>query len=158
LIYRGANVMLGYAQQPEDLALGATVEELRTGDIARCTSDGLYQIIGRSSRFVKLFGLRIDLDRLQSALAARGVTVLCTDDGDTLAVAAVDAGGATASDVQQLTAIAAGVPAGAVRAVLVAELPRLVSGKPDYAAVRTLAAEPPFADGSDLREMFADVL
>ena len=158
LVYRGANVMLGYAQQPEDLALGATVEELCTGDIARRDPDGLYEIIGRSSRFVKLFGLRIDLDRLQAALAEQGVTMLCTDDGDTLAVAAVDTGGATASQVQQLTATAAGVPVGVVRAALVDELPRLDSGKPDYTAVRTLAAEPPVADASDLREMFAEVL
>ncbi|MDF3341615.1 AMP-binding protein [Mycolicibacterium septicum] len=158
LIYRGANVMLGYAQQPEDLALGATVEELRTGDIARCTPDGLYEIIGRSSRFVKLFGLRVDLDRVQTTLADRSVTALCTEDGDTLAVAAVDTGRATAGEVQQLTAALAGVPAGAVRAALVPELPRLISGKPDYAAVRTLAAAPRVTDVADLKGLFAEVL
>lgn len=158
LVYRGTNVMLGYAQRPEDLALGATVEELRTGDIARCTPDGHYEIIGRSSRFVKLFGLRIDLDRLQTTLAEHGVTALCTEEGETLAVAAVGTGTATAYDVQQLTATLAGVPAGAVRAALVAELPRLVSGKPDYAAVRTLAAGPPVAEVTDLRRLFAAVL
>ncbi|QZH64400.1 AMP-binding protein [Mycolicibacterium farcinogenes] len=158
LVYRGANVMLGYADRPEDLALGATVEELRTGDIARRTSDGLYEIVGRSARFVKLFGLRIDLDRLQTTLADRGVAALCTDDGETLAVAAAGTGEATADDVQQLTATLAGVPAGAVRAVLVPELPRLISGKPDYAAVRAAVAEPRVTDVEDLRGLFADVL
>ncbi|TVY00801.1 AMP-binding protein [Mycolicibacterium porcinum] len=158
LVYRGANVMLGYAHRPEDLALGATVEELHTGDIARYTSDGLYEIVGRSGRFVKLFGLRIDLDRLQTTLAERGVTALCTEDGETLAVAAVDTDGTTSAEVQQLTAALAGVPAGAVHAVLVPELPRLISGKPDYAAVRTLATEPRVTDAEDLRALFADVL
>ncbi|BBX93418.1 AMP-binding protein [Mycolicibacterium boenickei] len=158
LVYRGANVMLGYADRPEDLALGATVEELRTGDIARRTSDGLYEIVGRSARFVKLFGLRIDLDRLQTTLADRGVAALCTDDGETLAVAAAGTGEATADDVQQLIATLAGVPAGAVRAVLVPELPRLISGKPDYAAVRAAVAEPRVTDVEDLRGLFADVL
>lgn len=156
LVYRGPNVMLGYADRPEDLALGATIEELRTGDIARRNSDGLYEIVGRSGRFVKLFGLRIDLDRLQAALADRGVRALCTDDGEKLAVAAVSTGETT--DVQQLTADLAGVPAGTVRAVLVPELPRLLSGKPDYAAVRTLTAEPRVSDVEDLRDLFADVL
>ncbi|MUL80524.1 MULTISPECIES: AMP-binding protein [unclassified Mycolicibacterium] len=160
LVYRGANVMLGYAQRPEDLALGAAVEELHTGDIARRTSDGLYEIIGRSTRFVKLFGLRIDLDRLQAGLAERGVTALCTEDGGTLAVAAVEMGKGTpnAGEVRRLTATLAGVPAGAVRAAIVAELPRLVSGKPDYEAVRALAANAPITDASDLRDLFAEVL
>ncbi|MFV8052812.1 AMP-binding protein [Mycobacterium sp. 48b] len=158
LVYRGANVMLGYADRAEDLALGATVNELCTGDIARCTADGLYEIVGRSSRFVKLFGLRIDLDCLQTTLAERGLTALCAEDGETLTVAAIDTGTVTAGEVQQLTATLAGVPAGAVRAVLVAELPRLVSGKPDYAAVRTRAAEPPVTAVADLRDLFAEVL
>ncbi|WP_454789484.1 AMP-binding protein [Mycolicibacterium lutetiense] len=158
LVYRGANVMLGYAQRPEDLALGATVEELRTGDIARCTPDGLYEIIGRSSRFVKLFGLRIDLDRVQAALAEHGVTALCTEGSDALAVAALGIGNATADEVQRLTATVAGVPVSAVRAVTVPELPRLVSGKPDYPAVRALVAGSPRADAADLRQLFADVL
>lgn len=158
LVYRGANVMLGYAQRPEDLALGATISELRTGDIARRSPDGLYEVIGRSGRFVKLFGLRIDLDRLQTTLAERGVTALCTDDGETLAVAAVDTGATTAGGVQQLTATLAGVPAGAVRAAIVPELPRLISSKPDYAAVRTLAAAPRKTDVADLKGLFAEVL
>ncbi|MGV0813897.1 non-ribosomal peptide synthetase [Mycolicibacterium boenickei] len=155
LVYRGPNVMLGYAHRPEDLALGATLDELHTGDIARCTPDGLYEIVGRSARFVKLFGLRIDLDHLQATLAERGVTALCTVDDDTLAVAAV--GTATAAEVRQWTAAAAGIPVGAVRAAIVAELPRLVSGKPDYPAVRALAAAP-VTDAADLRSLVAEVL
>ena len=158
LVYHGANVMLGYAQRPEDLSLGAAVAELRTGDIARCTPDGLYEIIGRSTRFVKLFGLRIDLDRLQAALAERGVTVLCTEDGETLAVAALDTGRTTAGDVRQLIATVAGVPVGVVRVAIVRELPRLVSGKPDYAALPTLAADVTVADTAGLRGLFAEVL
>ncbi|MEV0674471.1 AMP-binding protein [Mycobacterium sp. NPDC050441] len=158
LVYRGANVMLGYADRPDDLALGATVEELHTGDIARRTPEGLYAIIGRSGRFVKLFGLRIDLDRLQAALAEHGVTALCTEGGDTLAVAALRTGNTSAGEVQRLTATAAGVPAAAVRAVIVPELPRLVSGKPDYPAVRALTADSPRTDAADLRSLFAEVL
>ncbi|WP_082939958.1 AMP-binding protein [Mycolicibacterium peregrinum] len=158
LVYRGANVMLGYAQRPEDLTLGATISELHTGDIARYTSDGLYEVIGRSGRFVKLFGLRVDLDRLQTTLADHEVTALCTDDDETLAVAAVDTGATTAGEVQQLTATLAGVPAGAVRSALVPELPRLTSGKPDYTAVRTLSAAPRVTDVADLKGLFAEVL
>ena len=71
LVYHGPNVMMGYAHGPADLALGKTVDTLHTGDIARRTPDGLYEVIGRSSRFVKLYGLRIDLQRVEAVAARR---------------------------------------------------------------------------------------
>ena len=66
LVYRGPNVMMGYAHGPADLPLGKTVEALHTGDIVRRNPDGLYEVIGRSSRFVKMYGLRIDLQRVEA--------------------------------------------------------------------------------------------
>ncbi|MGA9871891.1 MAG: AMP-binding protein, partial [Rhodococcus sp. (in: high G+C Gram-positive bacteria)] len=73
LVYSGPNVMQGYAETPDDLALGDTLGgRLRTGDLARLTDDGLYEVVGRISRFAKVFGLRIDLQRVESALARRG--------------------------------------------------------------------------------------
>ena len=87
-MYRGPNVMMGYAHRSADLALGKTVEALHTGDIARRGPDGLYEVIGRSSRFVKMYGLRIDLQRVEATLRDHGVTAFCTDVDDRLAVAA----------------------------------------------------------------------
>ncbi len=158
LIYRGPNVMMGYAHGPADLALGKTVDTLHTGDIARRGPDGLYEVIGRSSRFVKLYGLRIDLQRVEAALREHGVRAFCANDDDRLVVAAT--GSHDVADVQQSAADAAGIPANAVRAVTVDELPMLSSGKPDYQAVRTLVreADTPEADAIDLRALFADVL
>lgn len=156
LVYRGDNVMMGYARGPEDLSLGKSVDTLHTGDVARRAPDGLYEVIGRTSRFVKIYGLRIDLQRLESTLRARGVTSFCTSDDDHLVVAA--AGPHDAHDVQRAVAEAAGVPAGAVRAVCVDELPLLSSGKPDYPTVRRLARDPVQPGATGLRELFADVL
>ncbi|MEV1147643.1 AMP-binding protein, partial [Micromonospora sp. NPDC049799] len=59
LVYAGPNVMLGYAESPADLALGRTIDELHTGDLARRGADGLWEIVGRRSRFAKILGLRI---------------------------------------------------------------------------------------------------
>ena len=57
LVYRGPNVMLGYATSQADLARGADVDELATGDLARFhADDGVFEIVGRRSRFVKPFG------------------------------------------------------------------------------------------------------
>ena len=137
LVYRGPNVMMGYAHGPDDLALGKTVETLRTGDIARRAPDGLYEVVGRNSRFVKMYGLRIDLQQVEAALRAAGMSAFCTNEDDRLVVAA--AGRHDDRDVQRAAADAAGVPAGAVHAVTVDELPLLSSGKPDYQTVRRLA-------------------
>ncbi|MFI5507245.1 AMP-binding protein [Mycobacterium sp. NPDC051804] len=156
LIYRGPNVMMGYAHGPADLELGKTVETLRTGDIARRCPDGLYEVVGRNSRFVKMYGLRIDLGQVEAALRGRGMHAFCVSDDDALVVAV--AGKRDGSDVQRAAAEAAGVPAGAVRAVTVEELPLLPSGKPDYETVRRLARTTDQPQASDLRGLFADVL
>lgn len=139
LVYAGPNVMLGYARTPEDLALGRTVDELHTGDIARRTDQGLYEIIGRRSRFAKILGLRIDPAQVETMLARHGVTSLCSGDDEALAIAAVAAGTAAARRIRGLVTTECGLPARAVRVHLVADLPRLPSGKPDYRAVRELA-------------------
>ncbi|WP_052372032.1 AMP-binding protein [Nocardia otitidiscaviarum] len=87
LVYHGPNVMLGYAESPADLTLGPTHTALRTGDLACRTEDGLYRVIGRRSRFAKIYGLRIDLQRVESGLAAAGFTACCTEDSEALVVA-----------------------------------------------------------------------
>ncbi len=157
LVYRGPNVMMGYAHSSADLALGKTVDTLHTGDVARRTRDGLFEVIGRSSRFVKLYGLRIDLQRVEAALSADGATAFCTDDDERLVVAAI---GCDEHAVQRITASASGLPPAAVRAVTVDELPLLASGKPDYQAVRDIArrADDAARSAVDLRALFADVL
>ncbi len=157
LVYHGANVMMGYAHNPADLALGKTVDTLHTGDVARRAPDGLYDVIGRSSRFVKLYGLRIDLQRVEAALSADGVTAFCTQADELLVVAAV---GHDGHAVQGITASASGLPPAAIRVVTVDELPLLPSGKPDYEAVQGISrrANGQAESAVDLRTLFADVL
>jgi len=66
LIYKGGNVTLGYAEDLNDLKKGdERFGILRTGDIVRRDVDGFYYIIGRSKRFLKIFGLRISLDEIE---------------------------------------------------------------------------------------------
>ena len=74
LMVVGPQVMLGYATCPQDLALGRTINELRTGDLARIDADGRLDITGRRGRFAKVFGLRLDLERVESALQQRGIS------------------------------------------------------------------------------------
>jgi acyl-CoA synthetase (AMP-forming)/AMP-acid ligase II len=66
LTYRGPNVMMGYARDISDLASDCTPERLFTDDIACRNREGLYYIVGRKSRFVKPFGIRLNLDEVQN--------------------------------------------------------------------------------------------
>ncbi|SDZ16839.1 Acyl-CoA synthetase (AMP-forming)/AMP-acid ligase II [Micromonospora pattaloongensis] len=138
LVYTGPNVMLGYAETRADLGLGRTVDELRTGDIARRTPDGLYELIGRRSRFAKILGVRIDPQRVEAALDRHGLTTCCVGADDELIVA-VQGGDGDVGRVRRLVVGECGAPARAVRVCFVTELPRLPTGKPDHVAVRELA-------------------
>lgn len=165
LVYAGPNVMLGYAEGPDDLRLGDTLGgELRTGDLAQRTADGLYEVVGRRSRFAKVFGLRIDLQRVESALAQRGMTACCTGGTDELVVVAENG---DVGDVRRSTAQFSGLPATAVRVCLVDQLPRTSTGKPDARAVAELARKPDLdqaastktePDTADVKALYAEIL
>ncbi len=109
LVYAGSNVMLGYAESAADLRLGRTVDELPTGDLARRTADGLFEIVGRRSRIAKVFGLRIDLDDVEASLERDGVTACCLARDDRLAVV-VESGRGDPGRVRLLAARACRLP------------------------------------------------
>ncbi|MGA9748140.1 MAG: AMP-binding protein, partial [Nocardioides sp.] len=140
LVYSGPNVMLGYATTADDLALGREVHELRTGDVARRRDDGLLEIVGRRTRFAKIFGVRVDLDQVERVYAERGHVVLCADAGDRLVlVADASARSATEAELLRVAKEHLGLPRGAVQVMVLTDLPRLPSGKPDYRRLVTLA-------------------
>jgi acyl carrier protein len=163
LVYTGPNVMLGYAATGADLAAGPSVSELRTGDIARQHPDGLFEIVGRRSRFLKLFGLRVDLEQVEQHLARHGYPAACTGDDTTLRVAV--SGTVAAAEIQRLVAQLLQVPSRVVDVRTGVDLPRTESGKVDYAVIARLFDDPPPASApsaapSDegVRRIFVEVL
>lgn len=70
--YRGPNVTMGYGVCKEDLKLGDVWNgTYRTGDIARRDSEGFYYIVGRISRFLKIYGHRISLDQCEKLIKTK---------------------------------------------------------------------------------------
>jgi hypothetical protein len=139
LVYSGPNVMLGYAEEPADLALPRVTTELRTGDLAR-ERDGLFEVVGRRNRWGKVFGLRIDLDAVERSLRAdvdRHARVVATGR----AVHAFVTSGRGSAAARSLVADRCGIPPHAVRVSVVPQLPHTSSGKPDYAALGNLAGQ-----------------
>ncbi|GLZ55657.1 AMP-dependent synthetase [Actinomycetospora sp. NBRC 106378] len=155
IVYAGPNVMLGYAETSADLALGRTVTELRTGDLGRRRPDGLFQVTGRRSRFVKPFGVRVDLDAVETLLARDGHTAAVTGD-DTGLVVAVE--GAATDVVRDVLGERLHLPRSRVRVVAVDALPRRANGKLDHPAVAALAPTRPAPRRRrrvpDVREVF----
>ena len=158
LVYRGPNVMMGYADARPDLARGAELDQLATGDLAERDAEGLYRIVGRLKRISKIGGARVSLDGLEATLAAEGITAAVAGDDEEL-IAAYE-GPAAAEAVRARLAVLAAVPGTRVRVMPVERLPRLASGKPDYAAVRARVPIPTPAMAkdrgieTDFREVF----
>ncbi|MFJ6001743.1 AMP-binding protein [Arthrobacter sp. NPDC092385] len=162
LVYSGPNVMLGYAEGPEDLALGREVHELRTGDLARRHADGLYEVMGRRSRFVKIAGLRVDLGQVERILAELGAVAAATGSDDGLVIAVE--GDHDTGLLAKVLAADLGLPRASVEVHAADSLPRLATGKIDYPAVRDLAApkasarRPEREGPDDVARIFAECL
>lgn len=142
VVVRGPGVMMGYAEHPDDLALGAMLDELRTGDLGRIGPDGLLRLVGRRSGFVKVMGLRIDLSRVEDALESAGHTCCVVGDDTGLGVV-VEPRAGTARDteaVRRLAVASSGLGPAAV-CVVVAQLPRRANGKVDRAGCARLVRE-----------------
>lgn len=164
LVYEGPNVMLGYATQASDLARGRVIHRLHTGDRAAITRDGLIRIVGRDARRAKLFGLRIDLDRIDAALHASGSTAHCASDDHRLIVAARQDDPIPDEVLRDVVARTCGLPPSSTAVVRLGDVPRTPSGKPDFAAIaecgslstRDLEPRPP--QGHTARDVVARTL
>jgi long-chain acyl-CoA synthetase len=135
LVYRGPNVMLGYAELPADLALGDLQHgQLRTGDLATVDADGYFSITGRLKRFAKLFGKRVSLDDIENAVEAEfGGRAAAIERGDKIALFVVPpADGVTTAEIARRMSARMSAPPAAFAVMIVDALPMTGSGKKDY--------------------------
>jgi acyl-CoA synthetase (AMP-forming)/AMP-acid ligase II len=83
VLYRGPNVMLGYAERVDDLAAGDVQDGLlETGDLGHLDADGYLYLDGRTRRIAKVFGVRLNLDDVERMAVDLGaVAAVAADDG-----------------------------------------------------------------------------
>ena len=88
IVYQGDNVMLGYAETKEDLSKGDELKGvLYTGDLGYKDADGFFYVTGRMKRFIKIFGLRINLDEVQKMIENHfKISVACTGKDELLKI------------------------------------------------------------------------
>lgn len=135
LVYRGPNVMMGYADSAADLSRGPELDELQTGDLATVDKDGLFRITGRRSRFSKIAGLRIGHDALEAALMRADRDVAVWGNDETISVAITGEVHGVAREVARL----AGIRPQQIKVIACRVLPRKSNGKIDYPALERLA-------------------
>ncbi|MFQ5564647.1 MAG: AMP-binding protein, partial [Parvularculaceae bacterium] len=136
--FSGPNVMLGYAHGRADLSKPREISVLHTGDIARRDAEGFHYLIGRKARFAKLFGLRLNLDDVEAALAQDGVAAVALSDDARLFVVSENG---LDSNLPRRLAERYGLPEARIACRRLETLPRLPSGKPDYDAILRLVKE-----------------
>lgn len=88
LIYKGNNVMMGYAENRSDLSRGDEMNGvLHTGDLAYLDQEGYFFVTGRMKRFLKIFGLRLNLDDVEETLESHlSKAVACAGSDDKLKI------------------------------------------------------------------------
>ena len=135
LIYRGPNVMMGYATSDADLALPQGPDTLKTGDMGIQDAQGLTTITGRRARFIKLSGKRIGLEAVEAWLVGQGVTGAAVGRDEALGLLLPAGADEGLADI--LTA-ELDVPRSTVHAVAVDALPFNQNGKLDLKAANAL--------------------
>jgi long-chain acyl-CoA synthetase len=135
VVYEGPNVMLGYATGPDDLALGDTMGGvLRTGDIGYLDEEGYLHLTGRSKRIAKVFGVRINLDEVETVIRESGPAAVVGGDDMLWAFCAFGTDDSVAT-LGQMLSRRFRLHHTAVRLRRVDEIPTTASGKTDYQQV-----------------------
>lgn len=132
LAYKGPNVTLGYALCREDLKKGDERKGIYyTGDLARRDEDGFYYILGRNSRFLKLYGYRVGLDECERLIQSKfGIECACAGTDEKMEIYIMEE--KHSDEVRMYLARKLGIQVFSFEVHLIQEMPRNESGKIRY--------------------------
>lgn len=129
LVYIGPNVTLGYATKLSDLAHGDDFKSvLKTGDIVQRDKDGFYFIIGRKSRFLKIYGFRVSLDEVEHLIKNNFLVDCYASGNDSLLSVYVD-DYSVLSEIKHWLVKKTNLFHQAIEVNYIPEIPRNLSGK-----------------------------
>lgn len=137
IIYRGPNIMNGYAFSREDINTENELDfRLSTGDIGRIDKDGFLWITGRLARFVKISGKRYNLDDLEGRFDLVEPPFAFVQHGERLAI--VIEGNREDLPKARECERQLGLDPRSVLVEQIAQLPKKAQGKIDYQKLETL--------------------
>ena len=137
LMYCGPNVMMGYAEDAEDLSKGDELHgALRTGDLARVDSDGFFYLTGRLKRFAKLCGRRVSLEDVEKQIEySYPVRCAVIEKGERLLIFTEGADGVSLGGISKRISEQLSLPPKYVQVQMINAMPMTASGKKDYRAL-----------------------
>ena len=144
LVYSGPNVMHGYATSRDCLAKGDELGGvLRTGDLGYADDEGFFFVTGRMRRFMKVFGVRMNLDELERALEEECHTsVACVGRDNQLAIVVETREQRVSEQVRTLALQRYHLPPSLFRVESMVTLPQKSSGKKDYGPLEDAFLKP----------------
>ena len=134
LVYRGANVSLGYAASFNDLNnIDDFKEVLHTGDIGYKDKDGFYYIVGRKNRFAKICGIRVSLQDIEHILEFLNTKCLALSDDKKLVVY-IECNNLSMdkNEIKKIIVKETTLPPLSINIKLITEFPRKENGKINY--------------------------
>lgn len=139
IVYEGENVMLGYAESLEDLSKGNELNFLlHTGDLGYFDEDGFFYVTGRMKRFIKIYGLRVNLDEVQKMIENNfHIPAACTGEDEKLKVLIQTQDEAETIVKQKICETYKLIPS-AVVVKQCESIPTNTSGKYDYNKINTM--------------------
>ncbi|GIU33275.1 AMP-binding protein [Shewanella sp. MBTL60-007] len=139
IVYEGPNVMMGYADKPTDFSLGDISKGiLHTGDLGYFDEDGYFFITGRAKRFIKMYGLRISLDSIDSWLADQEISAVAMGKDDLL-ILCIENEILTAVDfVKEMVSKKYKINANSILVHSLESIPRINGGKVDFKTLSSL--------------------
>lgn len=144
LVYEGKNVMMGYAEDRNDLSRGDDCGGiLFTGDMAKRDEEGFYYIEGRKKRFLKLYGNRISLDGTERLLKQNfgNCEFACTGNDEGMNIFAAPAGAEEEPGKEEILLFLerkTRLPGRLFRVVMTDKIPRNEAGKVQYKKLEEL--------------------
>ncbi len=136
IIYKGANVMMGYAEKQSDLNKGENMEGiLHTGDLAYKDEEGFYFITGRKSRYVKLYGLRTNLNDIEKHMKRYNITAFCAGRDNHINIYLVES--ISKEQVANILKNSFAIRSRDFSIFYISHIPRTESGKIDYTKLDT---------------------
>ncbi len=136
LVYSGPNVALGYALNQDDLKNGDDWNGvLHTGDFARQDEEGFFFIEGRKQRFLKIFGVRVSLDAIESWYAEKNIVAAAHGYDDHLYISIESSIEGSNDAISKALADEMHIHLSALTIRKLSKLPRLKTGKLDYSCL-----------------------
>jgi acyl-coenzyme A synthetase/AMP-(fatty) acid ligase len=138
VIYYGPNVMWGYAETRRDLACVDVLNgRLDTGDIGTLDEAGRLTISGRTKRFGKVYGLRVNLDEIERFITSQGQLAGVIQKNEVIHIMLSNSSGADEDLIASLINRYA-IPRTAYKISHIDEIPHTERGKIDYHALEDL--------------------